>query len=133
MFEMEIVLLEFSVQKAHYSSMKIDDIYEYLSIEGHLVVRQNKQIVFSEDVAAVELYWYISKWYRAESIKRKLSFRYTTVEYVEPILTFSYYHEKHWKVDSPWIKSTASLVVEERALESQVQKLICYLEENLEL
>ena len=133
MFEMEIVLLEFSVQKAHYSSMKIDDIYEYLSIEGHLTVRQNKHIFFSEDIAAVELYWYILKWYRAESIKRKLPFRYTTVEYVEPILTISYYNERHWKVDSPWIKSTTSLVVEERALESQVQKLICYLAENLEL
>lgn len=133
MFEMEIALLEPSVQKAHYSSMKIDDIYEYLSVEGRLTVRQNKHIYFSEDIAAVELYWYILNWYRADSIKRKLPFRYTTIEYVEPILTISFYHERYWKVDSPWIKSPTTLVVEEHVLESQVQKLICYLTENLEL
>ncbi len=132
MFEMEIALLEPSVQKAHYSSMKIDDIYEYLSIEGHLTICQNKQIVFSEDIAAVEFYWYLLKWYRAEGISRKKSFRYTTVEYVEPILTFSYYHGNQWIVDSPWIKRPTSLVVQENVLKSQVQNLICYFSENLE-
>ena len=127
MFEIEVVLPVPGAPKAQYSSMTIDEIYDHISIEGHLTVSLNEQIVFSEDIAAVEIYWYLAKWYRAGGIKRKVPFRYTTVEWVGPILTFSYCHGDHWRVDSPWIKGPASPVVEEYELESQVQKLIGHL------
>ena len=84
MFEIEIVLHELSIQKAKFSSMKIDDIYEYLPIEGRLTIRKNKQTIFSEDIAVIEFYWYIFNWYKEEGIERKLPFIYTTVEYFEP-------------------------------------------------
>ena len=133
MFEMDIDLLDSNVQKAHYSSMDIDDVYHYLTIEGHLVVIQNRTKLFSEVVAAVEFYWFLLKWYRSGSIIKKKEFKYATIEYVEPILTFCYYKENQWKVDSPWMKNNTSIIVEEHVLESQVQKIICYLVNNLEL
>ncbi len=123
MFAMEIALNEPDIPKAHYASMRLDDIYPYLSVEGTLTVAYNDQIVFSEDIAAVEFYWYLANWYRAESIKRKIPFRYTTIEYFEPILSFSYSGENQWNVESPWIKSSP-LLVPEALLESQVQKLV---------
>ena len=69
-FEMNIRFLESNVQKACHSIKTIDDVYEYISIEGRLVIKQNEQIMFSEDIAAVEFYWYISKWYNAGGIKQ---------------------------------------------------------------
>ena len=132
MFEIEIVLHEIGVQKAKFSSMKIDDIYEYLPIEGRLTIRKNNQTIFSEDIAVIEFYWYIFNWYKEEGIERKLPFIYTTVEYFEPILEFTYCHEGYWRVHSPWIKSQTPIIVEEHTLSSQVRKLICYLSENLE-
>ena len=133
MFELDIDLIEPNVQKAHYSSMNMDNILECLSTEGHLSIIQNGQIVFSEDVAVIELYWYISRWYKAGSIKQRLSFIYATIEYIEPILSFSYYKEGQWKVNSPWMKNGTSVIVEEHVLESQVQKIICFLANKLEL
>lgn len=132
MFEMDIELLGSNVQKACNSIKTIDDVYEQLSIEGHLEIIQNNQIVFSEDVAAVEFYWYISKWVSVGSINKKLEFRYTTIEHIEPILFFSYYHDKLWKISSPWIKSVTDIIVEEHVLESQVNKLIRCLEKDPE-
>ena len=132
MFEISLNLLEQNVRKNHYSSMRIDDIYDYISVEGHLTLVQDGQEIFSADVAAIEFFWYISKWYRSESIKRKWPFEYSTVEYFKSILTFSYYREGLWKIDSPWMRSGSSLIVEERVLALQVQKLVCHLAESLE-
>lgn len=133
MFEMKIDLFKQNVHKARYSLMKIDDIYEYLSVEGNLTIIENKQLFFSEDIAVIEFYWYITKWYKADGIKQKNPFRYTTVEYIEPILTFSFDHGNLWIIDSPWKTSHTHLVVEEHTLESQVQKLIDSLAETIEL
>ena len=130
---MKIDLLDSNAQKAHFSTMQIDDIYNYLTIEGHLVVIQNGIEYFSEDVAAAELYWYLLNWYRSESIIKKIEFKYATIEYIEPILTFSYYQEKQWKVNSPWMKNNNSIIIDEHILESQVKRIICYLADNLEL
>ena len=124
MFEMDIKLPGANVQKACHSIRTIDDVYEYLSIEGHLEIIQDDQIVFSEEVAAVEFYWYISKWLSAGGIHQKLAFRYTTIEHVEPILYFSYDHDQLWKISSPWMKSAADVIVEEHVLASQVNKLM---------
>lgn len=131
MFAMEIALNEPDIPKAHYASMRLDDIYPYLSVEGTLTVAHNDQIVFSEDIAAVEFYWYLANWYGAESIKRKIPFRYATIEYYEPILSFSYSREDQWNVESPWIKGSPLLVPED-LLESQVQKLLSGLAAVLE-
>jgi hypothetical protein len=54
MFEMDIELLGANIQKACRSIKTIDDVYEQLSIEGHLEIIQNNQIVLSEDIATVE-------------------------------------------------------------------------------
>lgn len=133
MFEMDIELLGANIQKVCRSIKTIDDVYEHLSIEGHLEIIQNNQIVLSEDIATVEFYWYISKWVSAGGIHKKLAFRYPTIEHPEPILYFSYDHDQLWKISSPWMKSTADVIVEEHVLESQVKKLIRCLEEDQEL
>ena len=133
MFKMDIQLHDSNVQKVYDPIVTIDDVYEYIFIEGHLEIIKNKQIVLSEDIAVVEFYWYISKWYSEGSIKQKLEFRYNTIEHIEPILLFSYYHDKLWKISSPWLKSATDIIVEEHVLESEVNRLICYLEKELEL
>lgn len=129
-FEMNIRFLESNVQKACHSIKTIDDVYEYISIEGRLVIKQNEQIMFSEDIAAVEFYWYISKWYNAGGIKQKSEFRYTTIEHVEPILFFTYDQDEQWRISSPRMKDAAEIVAEEHILDSQVKKLICCLEND---
>lgn len=133
MFEMTINLLGPKMQVINHTIITIDDVYQYLSVEGHLEISHNKQIVFSEDVAAVEFYWYIFKWYRVSSIEQKIPFSYNTIEHVEPILYFSHFHDQLWKVDSPWMKTTIPVIADEHALESQVYRLIGYIEKNLGL
>ena len=60
----------------------------------------------------------------AGGIHQKLAFRYTTIEHVEPILSFSYDHDQLWKISSPWMKNAADVIVEEHVLASQVNKLM---------
>lgn len=50
-------------------------VYEYISVVGRLAVIHDRQTVFSADAAAVEFYWYISKWVEAGSIRQKRTFR----------------------------------------------------------
>lgn len=130
MFEMRIVFPEPVTQKAQFSSMTFDEVYDYLHIECRFDIMQNERIVLSESIAAVEFYRYISKWYSENGIKEKQPFSYAAVEYFEPILAFSYVCGKQWKVASPWIKE--SLVVDENELDSQVRKVINDLAANLE-
>ena len=133
MLEIDILLPNKEIKKAPFSLMNIDEIYDYMYIEGHLNIALDKQVVFSEDIAVIEFYWYIVKWYRQNNLNQNTPFVYSTVEYTEPILTFSIFDNEHWQIRSPWLEVAVPVIVSNYELETQIKKIMCLLTDNLEI
>ena len=113
--------------------MTIDEIYNYISFDAQLTIIINNQKVFSEDIAVVEFYWFLSKWYNEYGIKKKESFKYNTVEYEETVLAFSNDYDNRWKISSPWIKSGMPCFVSEDELDYQIQDVINSIASEIEM
>lgn len=96
----------------------IDDVYNYMEYEAELIIEYGDRVFFCEEVAIVEFYWYISRWYNAVSSSEKANFAYSTVEHTKPILTFTRSGDKTWVIDSIWGKGSP-VVVGERDLFEQ--------------
>ncbi len=124
MFEIAIDITYPTAQRQDYLSMSIDEIFNYISFDGHLTIINNNQTVFSEDVPVVEFYWYLSKWYREGGIKKKELFKYYTVENDDSVLVFSNDFENRWKISSPWIKTETPCFVTGNELDSQIKKIL---------
>lgn len=101
----------------------IDDVYGYMEYEAELIIEYGGGVFFSEEVAIVELYWYLSRWYGAVSSGKEENFTYPTVEHTKPILTFTRSGDKTWIIDSIWGKCSPA-AVGERDLFEQVAGLI---------
>ena len=110
--------------KAAYSKMSIDEIYGYLPWEADLTVACNNQILFTEEVAIIEFYWYLINWYRRYLTGNTDKFAYSTVEYTEPILVFSPRQNQYWEIDSIWKKCDKPVVIKEEMLCYEVRKLL---------
>lgn len=104
-------------------SLSIDEVYSYMKYEAELVIEYGGRVFFSEEVAIVEFYWYICRWYWAVSSGRKEDFLYSTVEHTKPILTFTSLDDKTWIIDSIWRKSDP-ISVEKTNLFEQVSGFI---------
>ena len=110
--------------RAAYSRMTIDEIYGYLPWEADLTIVYNNQILFSEEVAIIEFYWYLVNWYRRYLTGNTDQFVYSTVEHTEPILVFSPQQNQYWEIDSVWKKSEQPVLINEEILHSEVHKLL---------
>lgn len=124
MFTIDISFLAQQPPRASYSKMSLDQIYSNLSWEADLTVTYNKQILFSEEVAIIEFYWYLSKWYREYLSGHIDQFVYSTVEHTEPILLFSPRENQYWEIDSVWKQCGKPALIEEQAFCSEVHKLL---------
>lgn len=124
MFTITIDFLGQQPPSASYSRMALDEIYGYLLWEADLTITYNNQILFSEEVAIVEFYWYLVNWYRRYLAGNADRFIYSTVEHTEPILVFSPQQNQHWKIDSIWKQCDKSALIKEETLLSAVHKLL---------
>ena len=124
MFTIKIDFLECQPTKASYSKMSLDQIYSFLSWETNLIVAYNNQVLFSEEVAIIEFYWYLAKWYRRYLAGNIEPFIYSTVEHTDPILVFLPQQNRYWKVDSVWKRYDKSTLIKEQELCSEVHKLL---------
>ena len=124
MFTIDISFLAQQPPRASYSKMSLDQIYSNLSWEADLTVTYNNQILFSEEVAIIEFYWYLAKWYCEYLSKNIDQFVYCTVEHTEPILIFSPWKNKYWKIDSIWKRCDKPAIIEEQTFCSEVYKLL---------
>lgn len=104
-------------------NLSIKDVYNYMEFEATLIIEYNNSIFFSEEVAIVEFYWYISRWYKEISSGINKEFVYSTIEYTKPILTFSNFNDKVWVIDSLWRKSNP-IAVDETVIFEQVRNFI---------
>ncbi len=104
-------------------NLSIKDVYNYMEFEATLIIEYNNSIFFSEEVAIVEFYWYISRWYKEISSGINKEFVYSTIEYTKPILTFSNLNDKVWVIDSLWRKSNP-IAVDETVIFEQVRNFI---------
>ena len=94
-----------------------------MEFEATLIIEYNNSIFFSEEVAIVEFYWYISRWYKEISSGINKEFVYSTIEYTKPILTFSNLNDKVWVIDSLWRKSNP-IADDETVIFEQVRNFI---------
>lgn len=124
MFKININFSGQKPPKAPYSRMSIDEIYGYLLWEAELTVTYNNQIIFAEEVAIIEFYWYLANWYRRYLIGNADQFVYSTVEHTEPILVFSPQQNQYWKIDSVWKQCDKPALIKEEILHSEVHKLL---------
>ena len=124
MFTIDLIFLGEPPPKDSYSSMTIDQVYGCLSWEADLTIVYDNQILFSEEVAIVEFYWYLVNWYRKYLAGNRKAFAYFSIESTEPVLFFSPQEELHWTIDSIWKKCSKPAVVKEKLLCSEVRKLL---------
>ena len=124
MFTININFLGQQPPKAPYCKMSLDQIYSYLSWEADLTITYNNQILFSQEVAIIEFYWYLIKWYRRYLTGNTDQFVYTTVEYTEPILIFSPQQEQCWKIDSIWKRCDKPILINDKMFHFEVRKLL---------
>ena len=124
MFRINVKFLGQQPPRAAYSSMSIDEIYGYLSWEAELTITCNNQILFSEEVAIVEFYWYLVNWYCRYLTGKKDDFIYCSVEHTDPILVFARQQKHYWKIDSVWRQCDKPAFVKEEILYSEVHKLV---------
>ena len=118
--------------KRAYSKMAIDEIYEYISHEAKLTITYNNIIIFAEEIAVVEFYWYISKWYEHCFTVHKKPFIYSTIEHSVPILTFNFHQNGFWEIDSIWKQCVKPVMVPEPLFLSTICKLINQFSSNIE-
>ena len=118
--------------KKQYSQLTIDQIYEYLSYEAKLTIACNNLIIFSEEVAIVEFFWYLSNWYKGFRAGNKDPFIYTTVEFTAPILEFSASEINCWRIDSIWKRCDEAVIVDDLAFSNEIDRLIRALKATLE-
>ena len=124
MFTINIDFLGQQPPRAPYSRMSLDEIYGYLLWEADLTVTYNNQMLFSEEVAIIEFYWYLVNWYRRYLTGNADQFVYSTVEHTEPILVFSPQQNQYWKIDSIWKQCDKPALIKEEILHSEVHKLL---------
>lgn len=124
MFTVNVKFIGKHPPKAAYSRMSIDEIYGYLSWEADLTITYNNQILFSEEVAIIEFYWYLISWYRRYLAGNKHQFIYSTIEHTEPILVFSLQQNHYWKIDSVWRQCDEPALIKEEMLCSEVHQLV---------
>ncbi len=124
MFTIDVDFCGVIPPKATYSLMTIDEIYDHLCWEANLSIMYNNQLFFSERVAIIEFYWYLVRWYRKLCVGCKDQFLYSTVEHMEPILTFTFHPQNYWKVDSTWSQCEKIALVQEETLCMEVAKLL---------
>lgn len=114
-----------------YSRMSLDEIYSYMFYEAELIIKNDEMIFFDEEIAVIEFYWYLVKWY-SEYLKGSIKpFVYSTVEYVEPILVFSLQQNNLWKIDSIWKKCDDALTIESKIFNYEISELINKIELNI--
>lgn len=124
MFTIKIKILGKHPPRAAYSRMSIDEIYGYLPWEADLTITYNNQILFSEEVAIIEFYWYLFNWYHRYLTGNKDQFVYSTVEYTEPILVFLPKQNHYWIIDSIWKQCDKPALIKEEMLFSEVRQLL---------
>lgn len=124
MFTISVRFLGQYPPRAAYSKMSIDEIYDYLPWEADLTITYNNQIMFSEEIAIIEFYWYLANWYRKFLVEDKEPFVFATVEHLEPILVFSPQQNRYWTVDSTWRRCDEPALIKEDALYSEVRNLL---------
>ena len=124
MFTIDVDFLGQQPPKALYSKMSLDHIYSNLSWEADLTVTYNKQILFSEEVAIIEFYWYLYKWYNEFLLGNIDRFVYSTIEHTEPIVFFYPLGNQYWKIDSIWNRCGKPALIEEQTLCSEVHILL---------
>ena len=124
MFTININFLGKQPPRASYSRMSLDQIYSYLSWEADLTIIYNNQILFSEEVAVIEFYWYLVKWYHKYLTGNTEQFVYSTIEHPEPILIFSPQQNQYWKIDSIWKQYGKPALIKEKMFHSEVHKLL---------
>lgn len=132
MFQITVDFRGHLPNKKHYSKMAIDQIYEYLSCEARLIITYEDKIIFSEEVAIIEFYWYLLNWYNQFKGGRKIPFKYTTVEYVAPILVFSVHGVNCWEIDSIWKCCDEPIIIDNMVFFREIDKLIGVLYTTLE-
>ena len=104
--------------------MSVSSFATTLSWVANLTITYGNQIFFREEVAIVEFYWYLSNWYREYLSGSCRPVVYSTVEYKEPILLFSYYDDKYWYIDSIWRQFEKAILIDNQVLYSEVSKLV---------
>ena len=124
MFTISTKFLGQQPPRAAYSRMPIDEIYDYLSWEADLTIIHENQILFSEEVAIIEFYWYLYSWYHRYLTGHNNQFVYPTVEHTEPILVFSPQPNHYWKIDSIWKRCDEPVLIKEEILHSEVHQLL---------
>lgn len=132
MFTIKINFLGDKPPKAAYYRMSIDEIYDYLFWEANLTITYNNRIIFSEDVAIIEFYWYLLRWYRGYLAGNKEQFSYCTVEYTVPILGFALKKSGYWEIDSVWNQCDKPALIKEEILCSEVQLFLVKIMEVIE-
>ena len=132
MFTINLKFLGDQPPKAPYSRMPIDEIYDYLFWEADLSITYNNRIIFSEEVAIIEFYWYLLRWYRGYLAGNKEQFSYSTVEHTAPILVFSLKQNCYWEIDSVWKKCDKAVLVNEEMLCSEVHLFLERIMEVIE-
>lgn len=132
MFTININFLGDQPPKAAYSRMSIDEIYDYLFWEANLTITYNNRIIFSEEVAIIEFYWYLFRWYHGYLAGNKEQFSYSTVEHTVPILVFSLKQSCYWEIDSVWRQHDKPALIKEEILCSEVHLFLERIMEVIE-
>ena len=124
MFTISIGFLGQQPPRASYSKMSLDEVYGHLPWEADLTITYNNQILFSEEVAIIEFYWYLVKWYCRCHTGNASRFDYSTVEHTEPILVFSPQENQYREIDSIWKQCNKPALISEEMLLSEVHELL---------
>lgn len=132
MFTINVDFLGQLPPRASYSKMSIDEIYGYMLWDADLAITYNDQILFSEEVAIIEFYWYLFRWYRRCLAGHEDQFAYSTVEYSAPILVFTCQPNHNWEIDSVWKKCGDPVLINEDMLLSEVQQLLLRIQMAIE-
>lgn len=132
MFEINVDLSRHIPPRAAYSRMTIDEIYGHVSWDADLNITNNDQIFFSEEIAIIEFYWYLTDWYRRYHTGNNVPFVYTSVEHTSPILVFLYQNGGIWEIDSPWRQCNTAILIEEQVFHTEIRNLVARLSFALE-
>jgi hypothetical protein len=119
--------------KMPYSKMTIDEIYEHIAYDANLSITYNKHVVFAEEIAIVEFYWYLINWSRKFLAGDMIPFVYSSVEHIEPILIFSFLRNDDWEISSIWRKCAKPALIKTQTLRYEVSKLTSELISVLEI
>ena len=124
MFKMDVSVSDISIPKNAYSKMTLDQIYDYMSYDANVVISYKNSVFFEEEVAIVELYWYLCHWYETYQSGMVIPFEFSTIEHTEPILVFSKSGDGHWIMDSIWKHLDDPICMEENDFIDEVKNFL---------